>query len=160
MFSKEKAAQYLIVAWVKDWTVHQYLETIHEEPLTKKMFELTSQKDFSSLVAEFPWMPVDKCWYIRLGKKRGFLTMRRMMADVHPAINERLWNAKNNQERLALAAEVLKARSTKKKITSIWTTQDKNEDKTNTANFENALFLRQQRHENNLRNGSSWNTIK
>ena len=92
-FSRAKAAEYFVVAWVKDWRFSTYLNAIGAGDL--------SVEEVHRL---YPWMPrPENHFYVN--KKRSPL-IRGYAARVMRSINDRLWDAKTVQERLAIAKKV------------------------------------------------------
>lgn len=92
MFTREKAAEYLIVAWVKDWSLRMYIDCIYGNH---------SYIDGEKLHKDFPFLPPHIHWYV-CNKGRG-LKVRRMVAQCYPRLNDKLWDAKTDLERLAFA---------------------------------------------------------
>jgi len=91
MFDKEKAAQYFIVAWVKNWKLKTYLSAIGAWDC-----------DYPEIADLYPWMPSGKNvhYYFKNSDVRAWcaLAMR--------GINDKLWDTDDNLKRLALAKRV------------------------------------------------------
>lgn len=90
MFDRKRASEYLIVAWVKDWSLRLYLKTISEGEAI----------DWAEAHKAYPWLPSDATPYIQN------LSVRRWASVAMRQINDRLWDAKDNSERLKLGALV------------------------------------------------------
>lgn len=91
-FDQKKAAEYFVVAWVKDWTLRQYYKVIMNG----------TRDDWSEAGGMYPWLPHDINPFILNISTRGWArtSMR--------AINDRLWDAKGAKEQLKLAVEIEK----------------------------------------------------
>lgn len=89
MFDRKKAAEFFVVAWVKDWSIGTYLDVIgaKTEPI-------------ENIVALYPWMPKDQIYY-KSHKKIKTIAARYMRA-----INDLMWDAKDNKARLLLAQKI------------------------------------------------------
>ena len=91
MFDKEKAAQYFIVAWVKNWKLQTYLSAIG-------VFTM----DYEKICELYPWMPSGKNihYYFKNSDVRAWcaLAMR--------GINDKLWDTDDNAKRLGLAKHI------------------------------------------------------
>lgn len=89
MMDQTQAAKYFIVAWVKDWSLRMYLDTV-------------AGKGFPHEKAHeaFKWLPKDVGLFIRNIK------VRRYIADAFHQLNNKLWDAADNAQRLALAGLV------------------------------------------------------
>jgi hypothetical protein len=90
-FDRKKAAEYLIVAWVKGWRIWTYLEAIGAMDV-----------NFDDVHELYPWMPAEDCLHMYYKnaaiKPWVSLSMR--------SINDKLYDAKDNKARLALAKQV------------------------------------------------------
>ena len=92
-FTRAKAAEYFVVAWVKDWRMQTYLEAIGAGGLdVEKVHQL------------YPWMPPPKNKFYFEKKKSPLI--RGYAARVMRAINDQLWDAKTVPERLAIAKKI------------------------------------------------------
>ena len=89
--TQEQAAKYLIVAWLKDWSLTLYLSTVSR----KRHVSLTDAHDL------FPWLPADPFIFL-LGVKT-----RRYLAAQFPAFNDALFDAKDNSARLAMVPRIM-----------------------------------------------------
>ena len=91
MFDKTKAAQYYIVAWVKDWRMSTYLKAIG-----------ASELKYEEIHSIYPWLPTEKDahMYHKDCIIRGW-TGRAMKE-----INNRLWDTDDNSKRLKIAKQV------------------------------------------------------
>lgn len=91
MMTKEQAAKFFIVAWVKDWSMRTYLDTVGEG----------ERIDWADAHKLFSWMPKDPGWFIRNTR------VRRYAATAMRSLNDKLWDALDNAKKLALHAEVM-----------------------------------------------------
>jgi hypothetical protein len=89
-FDKEKAAQYFIVAWVKNWSIYTYIGAIGVKDM-----------DYGKIYDLYPWMPDEK------NKHYYFKTeIRPWCALAMSEINNKLWDINDNAKRLALAKRI------------------------------------------------------
>jgi hypothetical protein len=91
LFDREKAAQYFIVAWVKNWKLQTYLSAVG-----------ASSMDYYKICELYPWMPSGKNvhYYFKNTDVRAWcaIAMR--------SINDKLWDTDDNAKRLALSKRV------------------------------------------------------
>jgi hypothetical protein len=89
-FDKEKASQYFIVAWVKNWKIYTYIQAIGVGDVA-----------YDKIYDVYSWMPdaKNKHYYFN-GDVRAWcaLAMR--------SINDKLWDTDDNAKRLALAKRI------------------------------------------------------
>lgn len=90
-FDRKKASEYFIVAWVKDWRMHVYLNAIGARDVP-----LNEVHDL------YPWMPPPSC-AVLMAKNS---LIRGWVARSMPFINNKLWDTGDPRKRLALAKEV------------------------------------------------------
>jgi hypothetical protein len=90
MFDREKAAKYLIVAWVKDWTVLTYLRSIN----------VPTHMPISEICSLYPWMPRVPMYYHH---KRH---IRPLVARFMAPINNFLWDTSDNAQKLKVAKKI------------------------------------------------------
>ena len=96
MFTKEKAAQYLIVGWCKHWKMKTYLAAICEgENLT-----------IDQIIKHFPFMPNDE-----FNVCRKNMEIRPFVAKLSKKLSDKLFDAKTDSERLSFFKELLKIKS-------------------------------------------------
>ena len=90
MFDKEKAAQYFIVGWVKNWKIYTYITAIG-----------VGDMDYKKIHDVYPWMPTkdDMHYYFKTD-------VRAWCALAMRSINDKLWDTDNNKKRLSLAKRV------------------------------------------------------
>lgn len=91
MFSKPQAAQFFVVAWVKDWSLRLYLHTVSGG----------ERIEWDDAHRYYPWLPDDR-WPFAYG-----IRARKWAADAMRPINDRLWDAKDNTARLRVAEHVM-----------------------------------------------------
>lgn len=91
MMTQEQAAKYFIVAWVKDWPLRMYFDTVCGEKI-----------DWSIAHEKFPWLPKNISFFCRNSR------VRRYVAEEFRVLNDKLWDANNNEQRLKLAPIVEK----------------------------------------------------
>lgn len=99
MFDKKKAAEYFVVAWVKDWRMKTYLSAIGAQDL-----------DHDKIHDHFPWMPIETHYYFVNQLIRAWTSMA-----MRP-INDKLWNTDDNKKRLSLATQIENWSSDKKNM--------------------------------------------
>jgi hypothetical protein len=90
MMSREKAAQYFIVAWVKEWTLRTYLEVVTDGG---------PEIRFEHAQALYPWLP--DSWPFAANHR-----VRTFLAEANRPLSDALWDAADNRARLALAPQV------------------------------------------------------
>jgi hypothetical protein len=88
-FDKKKAAEFYIVAWVKDWRFHTYLAAINAKDIR-----------FEDVHKRYPWMPDKTHFYFKDQMIRAWTGMA-----MRP-INNKLWDTDDNKKRLSLAKQV------------------------------------------------------
>jgi hypothetical protein len=88
-FDKKKAAEFYIVAWVKDWRFHTYLEAINAKDIK-----------YEDVHKHYPWMPDITHFYFKDQMIRAWTGMAMR------AINNKLWDTDDNKKRLSLAKQV------------------------------------------------------
>ena len=89
-FDKEKAAQYFIVAWVKNWSIQTYLSAIGIHDM-----------DYAKIYDLYPWMPDEKNKHYYFKNE-----IRPWCALAMSEINNKLWDTNDNAKRLALAKRI------------------------------------------------------
>lgn len=90
-FDRKKAAEYFIVAWVKDWRMHTYLEAIGAKNV-----------NFDDVHDLYPWMPAQD----NLNRLLKNSAIKPWVAYSMKVINDKLFDAKDNKARLALAKHI------------------------------------------------------
>lgn len=90
-FNREKAAQYYIVAWVKDWRMHVYLNAIG-----------IGDMKYDEIHALYPWLPPPNNTHMYF---KNCLIRAWTSVAMHD-INNRLWDTDDNTKRLSLAKRV------------------------------------------------------
>lgn len=90
-FDKKKAAEYLVVAWVKDWRIRTYLDAIGAGKI-----------NFDDIHDMYPWMPAQD----HLHRYIKNSAVRPWVAFAMRAINDKLFDAKDDKARLALAKQI------------------------------------------------------
>lgn len=88
-FDKKKAAEFYIVAWVKNWRFHTYLEAIGAKDIK-----------YEDVYKHYPWMPDKTHFYFKNQLIRIWTGMA--MRD----INHKLWDTEDNKKRLSLAKQI------------------------------------------------------
>lgn len=91
MMDQRNAAEYFIVAWVKNWSLRTYLNVLSEGG---------PAIDWEAAHQAYPWLPEGRHWFIRNPPCRAYL------AKVSRPLSDRLWDATGNQARLALAPQL------------------------------------------------------
>jgi hypothetical protein len=90
----QSAAKYMVVAWVKDWSLATYIGTV--SPGTSAAAAHTA----------FPWLPADQGWW--RDENGECATVRRFMQQAFPVTNARLWEAADVSGRIAVHAEIMR----------------------------------------------------
>jgi len=90
-FSKDKAAQYYIVAWVKDWRIQTYMQAIGAEGLP-----------YAEIHTLYPWLPTQKDSHMYFKN----CLIRAWTSKAMKVINDKLWDTDDNKKRLQLAKHV------------------------------------------------------
>ena len=90
-FDRKKAAEYLVVAWVKDWRIRTYLDAIG-----------AGKTNFDDIHDMYPWMPA----HDNLHRYIKNSAVRPWVAFAMRAINNKLFDAKDDKARLALAKQI------------------------------------------------------
>lgn len=85
-FDKKKAAEYFVVAWVKNWRMQTYLAAIN-----------ASDIQYKDVHDQYPWMPVDLHFYFRNQFIRAWAGMSMRL------INDKLWDTDDSKKRLSYA---------------------------------------------------------
>jgi len=88
-FDKKKAAEFYIVAWVKDWRFHTYLAAIGAKDIR-----------FEDVHKHYPWMPNKTHFYFKDQLIRAWTGMAMRV------INNKLWDTDDNKKRLSLAKQI------------------------------------------------------
>lgn len=88
MMSQKQAAEYFVVAWVKEWTMSVYLHVIGAGEVIP----------FEQAHALYSWLP--KQWPFRP------LSCRTYLAEVNRPLSDALWDAADDRARLALATNI------------------------------------------------------
>lgn len=88
-FDRKKAAQYYVVAWVKDWSLKTYLDAIGNG----------ERIDFSEANTLYPWLPSEPFLFAR-GR------VRRWTREAMREINDALWDTDENEKKLLLADRI------------------------------------------------------
>jgi hypothetical protein len=88
-FNREKAAQYYVVAWVKDWTIRMYLHAVG-----------VGDNKFKEIHDIYPWMAKDMMAYaknMRIKPYTGYYMK---------PIQDKLFDADTNEQRLKIAGQI------------------------------------------------------
>jgi len=85
-FDKKKAAEYFVVAWVKNWRVQTYLSAINAADI-----------QYKDVHDQYPWMPVNLHFYFKNQYIRAWTNMAMRV------INDKLWDNDDNKKRLSFA---------------------------------------------------------
>lgn len=90
-FDRKKAAEYLVVAWVKDWRMWTYLKAINAWDIP-----------FEDIHGMYPWMPA----HDHLNRYMKNSAIRPWVAFSMKAINDKLFDTEDNKVRLSLASRI------------------------------------------------------
>ena len=119
MLSLEQAAKFLVVAWVKDWSMRTLLDVVDEKP-----GEIAPERVQAAATA-LPFMPENLHWYV--ANHGSGVTTRHFVADAFPKLSAFLWSAKDNEARLKVASQIAKLRAGAIKTTSRFSDAERNE---------------------------------
>ena len=102
MLSQEQAAKYLIVGWIKGWSLNQYFYTVTESQIGKvPTYKLNEMHDL------FKWLPSD---FNVINKN---YKVARYMAVLMPKVVDKIFDEPDNISRLKHWKEILKYDGTK-----------------------------------------------
>lgn len=150
MLSREQAAKYLIVGWVKDWNIGTYLDVIYASKRPEQ---------FKAVAEDFPWMPSDAHWYMA-NHGRG-LAVRKLIADAYRLLGDRLWDAVDDAARLALYKEVIQLEARNIKASSRLGRGELHAQKKARRQYRVSVIESQAQAEWREANGRrAWNTVK
>jgi hypothetical protein len=90
-FDREKAAQYFVVAWVKNWKLYTYVAAIGISDLR-----------FEEMHDVYPWLPEGRDVHYMIKN----IDVRAWCARAMKEINDKLWDTDDNKKRLALAKRI------------------------------------------------------
>jgi hypothetical protein len=93
VFDRKRAAEYLVVAWCKEWTLGTYLDVIAEENVHNDL-----RGKLEVLTEQFPWLPAAYAPY-----HKG---VRDVIAGAYPKLSDWLWSRKTDAERLKCAPQI------------------------------------------------------
>lgn len=153
MLTLEQGAKYFIVAWIKNWSMRTLIDAMDgvSGPVTDERLE--------KLTKQFPFLPSNVNWYIC--KKGKGQQAKAAMPDIDKKLNDALWDAKDNEQRLSFYTYVMKLKTNKaihtRKYNSVDQKQHNKEMKENHAAYESyklsrAYFKKSQ--------GRDWFTVK
>ena len=145
MFDKKKAAEYLVVGWVKDWRIRTYLVAIGARNL-----------QLEEIHDHFPWMPdaKNKHYYIKDSRVRTWVALAMR------TINDRLWDADTVEKKLALAKQIEKWDSTGVDVPE--SHKDARRERRNDHNYTKAHEIAHRLSVEEMRkgNGHHWKVVK
>jgi len=153
MLTLEQGAKYFIVAWIKDWSMRTLIDAMDE-----KHGHITDER-LEKLTQQFPFLPSNINWYIC--KKGAGHKLKAAMPDIDKKLNDALWDAKDNEQRLSFYTYVMKLKTNKavhtRKYNSVDQKQHNKEFRENNAAFDSyklsrAYFKKCQ--------GRDWFTVK
>jgi hypothetical protein len=153
MLTLEQGAKYFIVGWIKDWSMRTLIDAMDE-----KHGEVTEER-IKILTEQFPFLPSGINWYI--SKKGRGQQIKVAMPDISKKLNDALWEAKDNQERLSFYTYVMKLKTNKavhtRKYSSSDQKQHNKELRENNATFESYKLSREYFKKSQ---GRDWFTVK
>lgn len=120
MLTLEQGAKYFIVAWIKNWKTRTLLDA-----LDGKHGELSEER-LKALVDQFPFLPNNIGMYI-CNKGSGML-MKVAMPDISKKLNNALWDAKDDKQRLSFYPYVMKMKTNKAVHTRKYNSEDQIEN--------------------------------
>ena len=152
MLTKEQAAKYAVVGWVKDWSLITLLSAIDSATASAKDVE-QERIDAARVVA--PFMP-DDVWVYRRGG-----SVRRFFADNFPGVSNALWDANSHEDRFVLAQRIERLSGAGKAVGSRFTGNDLHEmRKTRQALRQATTSYRASRDAFRSNRRSAWNVCK
>ena len=152
MLTKEQAAKYAVVAWVKDWSLITLLSSIDSDPASARHVE---QPRVDAARAVAPFLP-DDVWVYRRGG-----SVRRFFADNFPGVSNALWDADSNEERFGLAQRIERLSGAGKEVRSRFTGNDLHEmRKTRQVLRQATTSYRASRDAFRSNKRSAWNVCK
>lgn len=143
MFDKKKAAEYFVVAWVKDWRIQTYLEAIGAR-----------QVDYDKIHDIFPWMPIESHMYFKNQLIRAWTSM------AMKSINDKLWDTDDNKKRLALAKQIENWSSDKLRLSSLSSSEAHDRRKSKKEYAANRLGYKLSVATMRRGQGTQWNVVK
>jgi hypothetical protein len=149
----EKAAKYLIVAWIKEWRMRTLLNAIdgHGGEVTQEIIDRVH--------AKYPFMPNILHAYIA-GKGQGIL-MRPYVSNLSKKLSDLLWDAKDNETRLSHYTLVMKLKGENLGRMQGLSKEDRAEQSKDIRYYKSASGgYKQSRHAFKLAQGRDWFTIK
>lgn len=116
MLTLEQGAKYFIVGWIKDWSMRTLIDAMDEQhgDVTEERLKI--------LTEQFPFLPSGISWYI--SKKGRGQQIKVAMPDISKKLNDALWEAKDNQERLSFYTYVMKLKTNKAVHTRKYNSED------------------------------------
>lgn len=90
-FEREKAAQYFIVGWVKNWQIKTYLSALGVHAMK-----------YEEIHDLYPWLPDEKNKHYYFKN----ISIQAWCARAMKEINDKLWDTDNNAKRLSLAKRI------------------------------------------------------
>jgi hypothetical protein len=149
MLSKEQAAKYMVLAWLKDWSVRLYLGTIYQTNIPE---------DPKQIHKDYPWMPVLESLYFH---GRGRKYCRTFIAMTYPDLNNALCDAADNKALLALAPRILGLNNKNIQLQTMLRKPDYAECKRSQLDFQaNRMMSDSKREERKNALRSNWGTVK
>lgn len=153
MLAPDQAAKYLVVAWVKDWTMRTLLET-----LDGAKGDIT-QSRVDAVAAALTFMPSHRHWY--LGNKGYGISARHFISDSFPRLSEALWAAKDHAKRLSFAPQIMRLNAGNATASSRFSKQDLAEDRKTESLLRQAdTSYRASRDAFKTHKRSAWNVCK
>lgn len=100
MFDTQRAAEYFVVGWCKDWSMLDYLFTIFEAPIHKDDKTQRIGEMLSKAKENFPWLPANLALYVSGTRMRTFV------GGSYPKLSGWLFQQESDVARLRCAAQI------------------------------------------------------
>jgi hypothetical protein len=149
----DKAAKYLIVAWIKNWRMRTLLDAVDEHG------GAVTQERVDRIHAQFPFMP--NIIHAYISSKGSGILMRPYVANLSKKLSDALWDTDDNTKKLSYYTYVKTLKANKLgKMQGL--SKEENAEKTKDLNTYRASVVgyRQSRDIFKLAQGRDWFTVK
>lgn len=147
MFDRKRAAEYLVVAWCREWKMGVYLDAIAEESVHHNL-----EERLDGLIEQFPWLP--QRWRVYQGGTREFV------AGAYPKLSEWLWSRADDAARLKCAPQIERLKCPER-LAGFVSDEDRREMKKSSRDMgQSTVSYRQSREAFKTHQRSAWNVCK
>lgn len=149
---KNKAAQYLILGWIKNWNMRTLFNAINE-----KNSSFINPEDLIEFNKKYPFLPNHLNWYITNSKN-----VRKFVYDAYPKLNNALWDTDDNLKKLKFSEYVVSKKLGKENIATSKFSKEEKKDliKTRMKYYASIVSYDVDKAERKRTQGHDWNTIK